>query len=532
VERGAHRIGPGLATLGLVATLLAGCNSSAATLAPASAVPPSAAPLSAAPAITPLPTATLPPVEGPDPSPKVAAFYYPWYGEHDHWEGAGKGSSLANDDINSDYYPLLGPYNSLDASVVAKHMAWLRSAGIGVIVSSWQDPGDWTDNAVPTLLAMGQRYGIKVAFHLGPPGVLSADQFVQDVAYLYAHYGSSPAFFRTIATTPYDQRTTPQGLFFLWSPSQIYNGDQAVPVQPAYWRSAIDAIHASAEGGLVVGCTTDASWIDGAHFDGLYNYVTLQLTNGAFDWARSVPQGALYVPSVIPGESANRIGYPASTQVERRDGATYDAQWQAALGTGVEPFLVTITSFNEWFEGTQIEPAAVGHVAGTGRRYLDYAPLPPDGYLTLTRAWVDRFDAWPWPQTFRARLTIRTTSGWTNVRVGGATLAGPHLVSLTGVTTNATYDGTQFSLNQPLNAATAGKAVSMTWDVLLSGASPDSTLTVEIERGDLGATTVTLYNYLGAQPVAVESITWAGLSGGLNPKTVKWPARVVVEPVP
>ena len=54
---------------------------------------------------------------------------------------------------------------------------------------------------------------------------------------------------------------------------------------------------------------------------------------------------------------------------------------------------------------------------------------------------------------------------------------------------------------------------------------------VEIERGNLGATTVTLSNYLGAQPVAVESTTWAGLSGGLNPDTVQWPASVVVEPV-
>ena len=71
----------------------------------------------------------------------------------------------------------------------------------------------------------------------------------------------------------------------------------------------------------------------------------------------------------------------------------------------------------------------------------------------------------------------------------------------------------------------------MTWVVHLSDVSPGSTLTVEIERGNLGATTVTLSNYLGAQPVAVESTTWAGLSGGLNPDTVQWPASVVVDPV-
>jgi hypothetical protein len=78
----------------------------------------------------------------------------------------------------------------------------------------------------------------------------------------------------------------------------------------------------------------------------------------------------------------------------------------------------------------------------------------------------------------------------------------------------------------------AGKAVSMTWDLLLAGLTPTSTITIEIDRGSIGATTVTLYNYFGAQPVAVETVRWAGLSGGLNPKTVNWPARVLLQPAP
>ncbi|MGA2513869.1 MAG: hypothetical protein ABSG37_09665 [Candidatus Limnocylindrales bacterium] len=530
MEWGTHRIGPGLAALGIVAALLAGCSSSTATPAPATGAATSGAPAGGSAVITPLPTATLPPVEGPDPSPRVAAFYYPWYGT-DHWQGGGLGASLANDDIMSDYYPVLGPYDSHDPSVVAQHIAWLRAAGIGVIVSSWWGRGSREDGTVPVVLAMAERYGIKVAFHIEPYGGRTADQLVDDVAYLYAQYGSSPAFFRTVAATPYDQKTAPQGLFFVWAPSESGDGGQAVEAD--YWRSAVDAIHASSQGGLVVGAITDASWIDGAHFDGLYDYTPpLPPTSGAFDWARSVPLGALYVPSVIPGFSAKRVDYPSSTYVARDVGATYDAEWQAALGTGVEPFLVTITSFNEWHEGTQIEPATPGHVAGTGRHYSDYSPLPPDGYLTLTRTWVDRFVAMTWPQTFRARISIRSTSDWTTVRVAGATLERPTLFSVTGATTNAGYDGTQFALNQPLDAATADKAVSMTWDVLLSGVTPDATLSIEIERGNLGSTTVTLYNYLGAQPVAVESVKWAGLSGGMNPKTVKWPARLVLEPAP
>ena len=83
------------------------------------------------------PTADWPPVTGPDPSTRMAAFYYPWYftpefdGRWDHWEGN------PPEDISSDYYPLLGPYSMSDPEVLAQHFAWLRQAGVGLIISSW-----------------------------------------------------------------------------------------------------------------------------------------------------------------------------------------------------------------------------------------------------------------------------------------------------------------------------------------------------------------------------------------------------------
>ena len=40
----------------------------------------------------------------------------------------------------------------------------------------------------------------------------------------------------------------------------------------------------------------------------------------------------------------------------RRNGLTYDAMWRAAIAAGADR--ITITSYNEWQEGTQIEPAA------------------------------------------------------------------------------------------------------------------------------------------------------------------------------
>ncbi len=46
--------------------------------------------------------------------------------------------------------------------------------------------------------------------------------------------------------------------------------------------------------------------------------------------------------------------------------------------------LVSITSYNEWGEGTQIEPA-VSREARVGCEYLDYEPLGPYMYLQMTK---------------------------------------------------------------------------------------------------------------------------------------------------
>jgi hypothetical protein len=70
--------------------------------------------------------------------------------------------------------------------------------------------------------------------------------------------------------------------------------------------------------------------------------------------AQAHAQHLLCAPSVGPGYDASRATGELRIK-ERRDGATYDSMWGAAIQAA--PYLVTITSFNEWHEGTQIEPA-------------------------------------------------------------------------------------------------------------------------------------------------------------------------------
>ncbi|HSB02507.1 MAG TPA: hypothetical protein VLE49_17775, partial [Anaerolineales bacterium] len=171
-----------------------------------------------------------------EPSYKVAAFYYPWYGNPStdgqwvHWDSH---NLLPPDDISSDYYPALGAYSSKDPAVVEQHMKWLRQAGIGVVITSWWGQGTREDQNVPLLLQTAERYGIKVAFHIEPYNGRTASQLVSDIQYLYRQYASSPAFFRSTTTSRYSPSGQPKGMFFVWDMEG--NGE----TKYSYWQQAL-----------------------------------------------------------------------------------------------------------------------------------------------------------------------------------------------------------------------------------------------------------------------------------------------------
>jgi hypothetical protein len=466
----------------------------------------------------------------------VAAFYYPWYRnpEHDRdWDHWGDGWFSPPLSITSDFYPLLGAYSNLDPAVVAQHFAWLREAGVGVIVSSWWGRNSIEEKAVPLLLEMGERYDIKVAFHLEPYGGRTEYSLQSDIRYLYARYGQHPAFFRTTAASRWSSDDRPKGLFFLWASG--YPSFEEEAVEASYWQEALDAIHASPEGGIVLADNTGSVWVQDGHFDGAYSYAVLRDTEHApYDWALTLPQGAWYVPGINPGFSAVRIGYDKSTYVPREAGAAYEKRWQGMLDLGIEPPLVAITTFNEWHEGTQIEPAAAGITNSRGYTYEDYDPLPPDGYLTLTRQWVDRFLSARWPETHPIRFRLVTTSDWTTLGlIDGATWLKPDLVSTSEEASYAGSEGARFLLTQPLARAEAGGGVEMVVDILLTKATGDKPLLFEIERGHLGATQAELSRYVDGEPVVAETLNWGGIAAGeRNAQTFQIPLASLVSPAP
>lgn len=300
-------------------------------------------------------------------SPVVSVFYYPWFattaqdGSYAHWA---QGGHDPPDDIASVYYPTLGVYSSDSARVLNAQMAEIAQAGIGQIAVSWWGTGSPEDLRLPDVIAAAKRQNISVAVHIEPYGGRSVSSVVADIGTL---------------------RQLGVDTFYVY---------QAFNDPPASWAAANDALRQS--GVTMYAQTALVGQAAEGHFSGIYTYDIV--TYGAGKFSRLCNQahakGLLCAPSVGPGYDARRATGDKHVKYRRR-GATYDSMWHAAIAAGADA--VTITSFNEWQEGTQIEPASppIRHGAF---RYGSYdgawnlrGTAAETAYLDRTAYWANLF---------------------------------------------------------------------------------------------------------------------------------------------
>lgn len=303
--------------------------------------------------------ALLAPAAASGAAPRTAIFYYPWYGtpRHDgafeHWHAS---SALSPLELASEYYPARGPYSSSDPAVLAAQMDDVAQAGIDEVVSSWWGWGSPEDRRLPAVLAAARAVGVEVAVHLEPYPGRSIESTAADIAHL-----------RTLGITD----------FYAYRPLDF---------PAAAWAE----LNSSLEGVRVFAQTALPGFAAAGGFDGIYTYDILVYGGASFGRicgsARRL--GLLCAPSVGPGyEAVRATGDPRVKP--RRGGLTYDAMWTAALRTGAD--LVTITSYNEWGEGTQIEPAR------SASGYRSYAGAwgarghgARTAYLAHTASWTEK----------------------------------------------------------------------------------------------------------------------------------------------
>jgi glycoprotein endo-alpha-1,2-mannosidase len=325
----------------------------------------------------------------PTPSTLVTAFYYLWYGTLAHdgaWRHWNQLNHLPPDDLASAFYPLRGPYSSRDPAVLASQMTELRSAGIGAIAVSWWGRDSWDDQSLDALFAAAETAGIRIAFHLEPYVGQTAVSVANDVRYLVGRFGSSPALLRISRPTSASGTAAPRPVFYVFAASRL---------PAAELKSSLQGLRGTSYDSIVMIHSPKASSAVNDGGDGVYTYDAMASPD-AFAGLVSDCRAANVIcsPSVSPGFDNRQAVATGQQLVDRQSGVRYDSMWQAAISARSE--WIGVTTFNEWHEGTQIEPAQ-GFVAGA-RTYSGYdgsygatAADAPDAYLRRTAHWVQVF---------------------------------------------------------------------------------------------------------------------------------------------
>ncbi len=301
--------------------------------------------------------------------PTVSAFYYIWFNGGWH--------------ANLDMVPELGEYLSFNPLVISQHMQWLKQAGADNIIISWWGTnsanGLAIDENVAPVMAAAAAAGIQVIFMIDEYAGRTPQEVQQNVSYLISKYSASPAWYTTTRVSPAFDDASVKPVFLVY-----YSGSDVSPT-PSQWTTVNAYIHKNYNAVMLVHYDYDPTWTTVGGFDGMFGY-GVEDPNGSRVLAQSLSRHAWYIPTTYPGFNAYYSkGWTNITP--RNNGATYQQNCQNAIDIGTNFPMVSITSFNEWSETTQIEPCGEG-VAPLGNTYEDYGALGANGYLTATANWV------------------------------------------------------------------------------------------------------------------------------------------------
>ena len=290
---------------------------------------------------------------------RVAIFYYPWYsnpakdGGWAHWYVDDEGTPV----LSTAYYPSRGLYSSSNAKLVSAQMREIADAGVGTLVFSWWGFDSPENDRLATVEQAAEKQGLDIAIHVEPYRGRTPERAAEDIARLHEEHGVTDFY--------------------------VYDADR----DPASdWAQALEPL----DGVRVFGHTTLVGRAKAAGFDGLYTYDVVTWTGALFRrlCTQAHAAGLLCAPSVGPGYDA-RLATRLDSVRPRNDGLTYDRMWKTVLKAN--PDLVTVTSYNEWQEGTQIEPArvAVGKPSYEGA-WGKSGTAAQRAYLSATARWAAR----------------------------------------------------------------------------------------------------------------------------------------------
>jgi len=315
-----------------------------------------------------------PPIE---PAEEIGAYYYIWWGIgiNNHW---------IKDNIKGT--PFLGYYNSSDSRVADQHILFAKQHKIDFFAVSWIGKGDWL-NWDFSIIDQNLRSGLLQAPHLKDfnfclfyetklvlDNALNDNKsfteiFLNDTHYAAEQYFANPSYLR-INSDP---------VLFVYNVPYLY---QKLPVQVV--QGLLDSVrHQLAKMGVylyIIGDMGGGPSPPSANSDWLYSmnattsYFFDPGKQNATGWnevledartyypqwlSRMNSKGIAFVPNAYPGfNNTNNTGVSPPWTVLPRNETQFRSMLEIALNHADSNLgIAMITSWNEWMEGTTIEPS-------------------------------------------------------------------------------------------------------------------------------------------------------------------------------
>lgn len=316
----------------------------------------------------------------------LSAYYYPWYdADGRHWrEGYyGEGTYEA---------PAAGEYSSRDPQVIADQIHLSRASGIRTWIASWWGPGSWEDrtlidHVLPVLEAQDPADPLTLCLLYESAGLFTLDP-EKGIEFTPAAAEALAGHFRHIADryfgSPIYRRIGDRPVVYFYL-SRTFSGDYTRALARARAVAEAKGFHVYLVGDEVYWGEPDRERI--ARFDAItaYNMHGPTPYAGREDWTAFVADcGEVYgryrevaaelnvsfIPGILPGFDTRGRHYSIPRELFPSAGPDSTlAAFVAMAKEHLDPTLplVDLTSFNEWHEGTQIEPSRRG---GNGAEVL------------------------------------------------------------------------------------------------------------------------------------------------------------------
>lgn len=297
----------------------------------------------------------------------------------------------------------------------------LSNANISVIVVSWHSPiaiknnpdksfadkDKITANNLDLLFKYAPIHGIKIAIHLEPYDQRTAKSTYQDLKYLNDKYGNNSAYFRS---PKHDNKP----FYYIYDSYKMKNNEwkklliKGIDDKLCVRDTKLDGIFL----GLYLNKDPSETHIVESGFDGFYTYFAADgFTDGSSPnhWKRiskwSLQNKLIFIPSIGPGYNDLRVRPWNMQNTKKRDnGKYYKRYWNQIFDINSNnnddedeekndeaPIkYVSITSFNEWHEGTQIEPS-IPKTSKNGYKYLDFEDEGgANSYMLMTKQFANK----------------------------------------------------------------------------------------------------------------------------------------------